>query len=172
MTFLFDSQTDIDFDFDYIKLYEDASTACLDYEKCPYETEVSLLITGDASIRELNRENRDIDKATDVLSFPMNEFEAPGDFGDYIYQNGVFSPESGELVLGDIVLSIDHIRAQALSYGHSIQREYAFLIVHSMLHLCGYDHMQDDERLVMEDRQKAIMESLYKDYPELIVKND
>lgn len=171
MTFLFDSEVDIDFDFDYIKLYEDVASACLDYEKCPYETEVSLLITDDEEIRELNCENRDIDKSTDVLSFPMNEFEAPGDFGDYIYQNGVFSPESGELLLGDIVLSIDHIRSQAFEYGHSIQREYAFLIVHSMLHLCGYDHIEESERLIMEDRQKAVMESLYKDYPALIVEN-
>lgn len=169
MTFLFDTELDIDFEFDYLKLYEACANAVLDSEKCPYEAEVSLIIVDDATIRSINLENRKIDKATDVLSFPMNEFESPGDFGEYIENNGSFSPESGELILGDIVLSLDHIKEQAMQYGHSIQREYAFLIVHSMLHLCGYDHMKDDERLVMEEKQRAVMEILIKDYPALRV---
>ena len=169
MTFLFDTDLEIDFDFDYLKLYEAVANACLEFEKCPYEPEVSLVIVDDDDIRSINRDNRNIDKATDVLSFPMNEFENPGDFGDFIYENGTFSPESGELILGDIVLSINHIKSQAQEYGHSVEREYAFLIVHSMLHLCGYDHMEEEERIVMEDRQKAIMESLYADFPKLIV---
>lgn len=169
MTYLFDTDIEVDFEFDYLKLYESVAIRCLDIEKCPYEAEVSLLITNDERIRELNRENRNIDKATDVLSFPMNDFDNPGDFGEKIENEGVFSPESGELVLGDIVLSVEHIKAQAEEYGHSVEREYAFLIVHSMLHLCGYDHIKEDERIVMEDRQKIIMESLYEEFPVLKV---
>lgn len=170
MTYLFDTETEIDFDFDYLKVYESVACRCLDLEKCPYEAEVSLLIVNDESIREINRENRKIDKATDVLSFPMNDFDKPGEFGEKIEKEGEFSPESGELILGDIVLSIDHIKAQAKEYGHSEEREYAFLIVHSMLHLCGYDHIEKEDRKLMEDRQKVILESLYEEFPALKVK--
>lgn len=171
MTYLFDTDIDVDFKFDYLKLYECVAERCLDIEKCPYEAEVSLFITDDDRIRDLNRENRDIDKATDVLSFPMNNFDLAGDFGEKIENEGTFSPESGELILGDIVLSLPHIKAQAEEYGHSIEREYAFLIVHSMLHLCGYDHIEETDRVIMEDRQKVIMESLYDEFPALKVNN-
>ena len=169
MTYLFDSEVDIDIEFDYIRLYEKTAECVLDMEKCPYEAEVSLIIVDDERIREINRENRNIDKSTDVLSFPMNEFKAAGDFADFMERDGEFSPESGELIMGDIVLSIDHIKKQANEYGHSIEREYAFLIVHSMLHLCGYDHIGDEDRILMEDRQRVIMEILIKDFPALKV---
>ena len=135
--------------------------ASLEYVQCPYEAEVSLLITHDEEIREMNREHRGIDRATDVLSFPMLEFERPGDFtGIDEEMSDVFDPESGELMLGDIVISADKVIAQAEEYGHSPKREYAFLIAHSMLHLCGYDHMEDDERKVMEQKQREIMEKI------------
>ena len=169
MTHLIDCEVDIDWDFDYMNLYERAADASLDAEGCPYEALISLLITDDEGIRELNRQNRDIDSATDVLSFPMIEYDAPGDFSTVEDDAANFDPESGELLLGDIVLSKDHIEAQALQYGHDIQREYAFLIVHSMLHLCGYDHIREDDRILMEERQKVIMSSLYDDFPKLKV---
>lgn len=170
MTFLFDTEVDIDFSFDYLNVYEKVAEKCLDFVKCPFETQVSLLIVDDNGIREINRENRKIDKATDVLSFPMNEFDNPADFSERIENEGEFSPESGELILGDIVLSIDHIKAQAVEYGHSEEREYAFLIIHSMLHLCGYDHIEKEDRKVMEDCQKEILKSLYDEFPALKVK--
>ena len=169
MTCLFDSEVTIDWDFDYMRLYERCVDAALLAENCPYETCVSLLVTDDEGIRQINKDTRSIDAATDVLSFPMLNYSIPSDFSDAKEESDSFDPESGELILGDIVLSADRIREQALTYGHDIQREYAFLIVHSMLHLCGYDHMEDNDRILMEERQKVIMESLYSDFPKLAV---
>lgn len=169
MTFNFESEVDIDFDFDYVTLYQDVCISAMDIEKCPYEAEISLLITDDASIKQINSEQRDIDKSTDVLSFPMNDYEHPADFSEDNEGNLSFNPETGELLLGDIVLSIDHIKSQALEYGHTVKREFAFLITHSMLHLMGYDHMIEDERIIMEERQKLVMNDLYIKYPEIKV---
>ena len=91
-------------------------------------------------------------------SFPMADYDSPSDFdrledmaSDY------FNPETGELLLGDIVISVDKVKEQAEKYGHSETRELAFLVAHSMLHLCGYDHMVDEERLVMEKKQEEIL---------------
>ena len=157
MNYLIDTEVDIDFDFDYEELFKRIVLTVLDEEKCPYEAEVSLLITDNNAIREINNDMRHIDAPTDVLSFPMVQYEAPSDFSILEEDNDGFNPESGELMLGDIVLNIDRIKEQAVDYGHSIKREYAFLIVHSMLHLLGYDHMVDEERLAMEDKQRIIM---------------
>ena len=142
----------IDFPFDVKEIAEMVVDAALEHIGCPYEAEISLLITHDEEIHEMNREHRGIDRATDVLSFPMLEFDIPGNF------SGI--AETGELMLGDIVISADKVMAQAEEYGHSPKREYAFLIAHSMLHLCGYDHMEDDERKEMEQKQRMILEKI------------
>ena len=169
MTHLFDSEVDIDWKFDYMLLYEKAADAVLDAEGCPYEADVSLLITDDNGIRQINKENRRIDSATDVLSFPMIEYDSPSDFSHLEDDGENFDPETGELMLGDIVLCADRVDWQAKEYGHDLQREFAFLIVHSMLHLCGYDHIDDQDRELMEERQKIIMQSMYDDFPKLKV---
>lgn len=130
----------------------------LEYEGCPYEAEVNLLLTTDEEIHAMNRSFRQIDAPTDVLSFPMLEYEVPGDFSGFEEKEDVFNPESGELLLGDIVISKDKVLKQAEDYGHSPKREFAFLTAHSMLHLFGYDHMEEDERLVMEQKQREILE--------------
>lgn len=169
MTFNIEDDIDIDFTFDYKKLYEDVCLASLDEQECPYETTVWLTLVDDETIRQINKEQRGIDKSTDVLSFPMNDYPKPGDFSMIEEDLQAFDPDSGELILGDIVISIDHVKSQAEEYGHSLEREFAFLICHSMLHLCGYDHMEEDERITMEDHQKIIMDSLTKDYPNLKV---
>lgn len=130
--------------------------AC-DYVECPYETAVDVLLTDNKAIHEINLDQRGIDRPTDVLSFPMNEYPEPADFEE-IEETGCFDPESGELMLGDIVISIDKVYAQAEEFGHSPKREIAFLTAHSMLHLFGYDHMEEEERLVMEQKQKEILE--------------
>lgn len=136
--------------------------AALDYVACPYEAQVNLLLTTNEEIRKLNHEFRQIDRATDVLSFPMLDFAQPGDFSGVEEEvSDAFDPESGELLLGDIVISKDKVLEQAAAYGHSVKREYAFLIAHSMLHLCGYDHMEEDERAVMEKKQNEIMENIH-----------
>lgn len=107
-----------------------------------------------------NKEYRQVDAPTDVLSFPMVDYEKPSDF-DHVEDavEDYFNPETGELMLGDIVISVDKVEEQAEKYGHSQTRELAFLVAHSMLHLCGYDHMVDEERLVMEDRQRQILDT-------------
>ena len=170
MTCLFDSEVDIKWDFDYRNLYERSVEAVLEEENCPYETCVSLLVTDDSEICDINYEMRNINSPTDVLSFPMTELPEPSDFTDAEDHSDYFDPESGELILGDIVISAERCEAQAEEYGHDIQREFSFLIVHSMLHLCGYDHMEESDRILMEERQKIIMERLCKDFPLLAVK--
>ena len=133
----------------------------LEYEGCPYEAEINLLLTTNDEIREMNRMFRQIDKPTDVLSFPMLEYETPGEFSGFEEQGEeAFNPESGELMLGDIVISKEKVLEQAEAYGHTPLREFAFLIAHSMLHLFGYDHMEEDERQVMEAKQREIMEKV------------
>lgn len=160
MTVTIDFETERSPKLDYERIINEVIEAAMDYEGCPYEAEVSVLVTDNDGIHEINRENRGIDSPTDVLSFPMNEYPSPADF-DAIDEDdpGLFNPDTGELLLGDIVLSQDRIFSQAEAYGHAPERELAFLVAHSMLHLFGYDHMEEDERLEMERRQEAILES-------------
>lgn len=144
----------------YETIINEIVLAALDYEDCPYEAEVNVILTEDEQIRQINREFRQTDRATDVLSFPMGDFETPSDFERLEEQSeDYFNPETGELLLGDIVISVDKVAEQAEKYGHSQSRELAFLVAHSMLHLCGYDHMEDEERLLMEQRQEAILKT-------------
>ena len=158
MTINIDQEAGAPLDLPYQEVIRDIVLASLDYEKCPYEAEVNIILTDDMEICRLHRDYRQIDRPTDVLSFPMLEFEQPSDFShaeeDYA---DCFNPETGELMLGDIILSVDKIREQAESYGHSQTRELAFLVAHSMLHLCGYDHMEEGEREEMEERQREIL---------------
>ena len=109
----------------------------------------------------LNSRFRGIDRPTDVLSFPNVDYESPSDFtGIEASEADYFDPESGELYLGDIVISVDKVYEQAEEYGHSVMREYAFLLAHSMLHLMGYDHMDPEEAARMERRQEEILNRL------------
>ncbi len=160
MTFRLESEVPLSPDLDVNALFEQAASAVLSYLNCPYEASVSLLITDDPGIREINRNMRSIDAATDVLSFPMSDYESPGDFSRLEEDPMAFDPDSGELLLGDIVLSADHVRSNAADYGHSLRREFAFLIVHSMLHLTGFDHMEESDRTRMETAQKEVMQIL------------
>ena len=133
--------------------------AALEEEGVDTPCEINVLVTDDASIRAINKAYRNIDKATDVLSFPMCDFETPGDFSHLEETpEEYFDPDTGELLMGDIVISVDKVKEQAEKYGHSQTRELAFLVAHSMLHLSGYDHMEDDERIQMEDMQREILE--------------
>lgn len=145
-------------DIPYEEIVNKMVVSALDFENCPYEAEVSVIFVDDEEIRKINSEYRGIDKSTDVLSFPFNEFEIPGNFDNIEESVDAFNPETGELLLGDIILSTDHIVEQAIEYGHSETRELAFLVVHSMLHLMGYDHMVDEDRVIMEERQRKILE--------------
>lgn len=145
---------------EYAALAEAVGEAVLDAEECPYEAQAELLLTMDEEIRELNSQFRGIDSATDVLSFPVTEYDPPGSFSFLEEREDCFDPETGELMLGNIVISKERISRQAEEYGHSIQREFAFLIAHSMLHLLGYDHMEEEERRIMEEKQRNILDSM------------
>ena len=160
MTISIEYEAEKKLELPYETIIKDVVEASLDYEKCPYEAEVNVILTDNETIREINRDHRQIDSATDVLSFPMVDYEAASEF-DHVEDAGedCFNPETGELMLGDIVISVEKVEEQAEKYGHSQTRELAFLVAHSMLHLCGYDHMEEEERLLMEERQRAILET-------------
>lgn len=162
MSYYFESEVDIKINIgmDIEELFKQCAEAVLDDAKCPYECEVNLLLVDNDSIKEINAETRDIDKATDVLSFPANGFDAPIDFENVNEDDLEFNPETGELIIGDIVISQDKVISQAEEYEHSVKRELAFLIVHSMLHLIGYDHIEESDRTVMEDKQRQVMDIL------------
>jgi probable rRNA maturation factor len=158
MTLTITNEVEAVFDFDYEQLAEDVISFTMEHEDFPYEAEVNLTITDNDGIRQINKEFRGIDSPTDVLSFPMMEYDTPGDFTHFEddYDDN-FNPDTGELMLGDIIISHERAKEQAKEFGHSIRREVAFLIVHSMLHLFGYDHMADDEAAVMESKQRDIL---------------
>ena len=161
MTLFLENETDKIFAFDVEETARQVIEGVLDMEECPYETQVNVLLTDNEGIREYNREYRSIDRETDVLSFPNLEFETPGVYEMEEEQEAdCFDPDTGELILGDIIISVDRVREQAESYGHSRKREFAFLVAHSMLHLCGYDHMEPEEAEVMEAKQEQVLASL------------
>ena len=160
MTLQMENEQTLALGFDQEAVARQVIDQVLDMEQCPYEAEVSLTLTDNQEIHRLNREFRQIDRATDVLSFPMVDFPTPASYDFLEEAKDCFDPDSGELLLGDIVISVERARAQALEYGHSLLREYAFLIAHSMLHLLGYDHMTPEEAAVMEEKQEAALAAL------------
>ena len=160
MTIEFEKEYDKDLGINYEEIADKVINAALDYEECPYEAEVSLTLVDNNRIHDINKEFRDIDRPTDVLSFPMVEYDDAGEFAFLEDEDDCFNPETGELMLGDIIISLDKVEEQAIAYGHSFTREYAFLIAHSMLHLMGYDHMTDDDASIMEAKQRAILGNL------------
>lgn len=120
--------------------------------------EVCLSLTDGEGIRKLNCEYRGIDKETDVLSFPLLE-RKPGQKGEFWDEQDI-DPQTNEVMLGDIVLSVEAAHAQAEEYGHSFEREAVYLCVHSVLHLLGYDHIQPEDKLLMRRREEEIMDAL------------
>lgn len=161
MTFCVENESGKELPFDVEEIAGKVIEEALEYENCPYEVIVDVLLCDNEGIHVMNREHRGIDRPTDVLSFPNVDYETPADFSgieDSI--EDYFDPESGELCLGDIVISVDKVLEQAKEYGHSPKREYAFLIAHSMLHLLGYDHMEPEEAAIMEHKQEEILNGL------------
>lgn len=161
MTYYVENETDVEFTFSVEDTVRDVMVAVLDSENCPYESEINVLLTDNEGIHAFNKQYRDIDRPTDVLSFPNLSYEVPSDFETAAENEAdCFNPETGELVLGDIIISVDKVKEQAENYGHSEKREFAFLVAHSMLHLCGYDHMEETEAKQMEEKQEAILSKL------------
>ena len=161
MTFYVESETDKTLPFEAEEVAGKVIVEALDLENCPYEVSVNVLLTDDQGIHAMNKQYRGIDRPTDVLSFPNVDYENPADFtGIEDTIEDYFDPENGELCLGDIVISVEKVYEQSEEYGHSLMREYAFLIAHSMLHLLGYDHMAPEEATVMEQKQEEILNRL------------
>ncbi len=131
-----------------LKKMEEAAGVLFEQEGVDGErAEISLTLVSLEEIRELNRDYRDVDRETDVLSFP--QFECVEDM-----------PEFGELCLGDVVICLDKVEEQAKEFGHSFERELIYLFVHSLLHLLGYDHMEEDEKKEMREREEAVMTAI------------
>ena len=161
MTSYVENETSVEFGFDIKEIVDAVMEQVLDMENCPYEAQVNLLITDEEGICGFNKEYRQIDAPTDVLSFPMLSFAKEGEFLIAEEQEAdCFDPESGELLLGDIIISAPRVISQAEKYGHSEKREFAFLVAHSMLHLCGYDHMEDAAAKEMEAKQEQVLQIL------------
>jgi len=128
--------------------------ATLDAERVSVPCEINVLVTNDAGIHTINKESRNIDRPTDVLSFPMFELtpgNPPTDWTDYQ------DPATGLVPLGDMCISVERAKAQAAEFGHSVKREVGYLTIHSMLHLLGYDHLDEGEmKRQMRGREEII----------------
>lgn len=133
------------------ELVQKIAEEVLSYEKFNKKAEISVLFVDNEQIREINNDFRQIDSATDVLSFPMLSFD-----GEKVIDN-VGDSYLGTVVLGDIVVSLERAVSQAEEYGHSYEREVGFLVCHSMLHLLGYDHEEESQRAVMREKEEAIL---------------
>lgn len=157
MAVLIDNRQDvIEITDEQMAFIEKIVKAVLDYEKWDEEVEVSISFVDNKEIQKLNREFRNIDAPTDVLSFPMLEYEEISD-------DEAFSEEDyieAEIPLGDIVISTEKVIEQSKEYGHSQERELAFLLVHGMLHLLGYDHMNEEDERIMFQKQEEILNVL------------
>ena len=161
MTLFFENKTADDQELDYEGIFRLVAERVLESEGCPFECEISLTLVDQNEIRELNSEYRGIDKITDVLSFPLQEYSFPGDFSSFNKDDPEhFNRETEELMLGDIVICRDMVFSQAEAFGHSPKREYAFLIAHSMLHLLGFDHEEKEDEKLMFAKQEEILSFL------------
>lgn len=147
-------------DKDSYTLIENAIKTSLDFMGINENILASVFLVNGEKIKEINRDYRSVDKVTDVLSFPMDLVDFisyEGRAEEFFKDQEVCQPQ---YFLGDIFINLDRIKDQAQEYGHSEERELSYLTVHSLLHLLGYDHIEEDDRLIMRPREDAIMERL------------
>ena len=162
MIYVDNRQEKIEVTDEFIGKLSEVIDFALKEEEVNIKCEISLLFVDNEEIKEINNETRGIDRETDVLSFPMFEYEDKKVFKE-IYKNYKFSPadfDGEELVLGDIVLSLEKALEQSQEFNHSYEREASYLVVHSVLHLLGYDHMEEEEKSVMRGREEEILNKL------------
>ena len=162
MIYVDNRQEKIEVDEKLVDLLKNVIEFALKEEEVDVECEVSLLFVDNDEIREINNETRGIDRATDVLSFPMLDYENKKVFKE-MYTNYEFSQsdcDGEELVLGDVVLSLERALEQSKEFNHSFEREASYLVVHSILHLLGYDHMEEDDKVIMRKREEEILNKL------------
>ena len=149
-------ETEVEVSAELEPLLQKVIQAALEAEGMDSECEINVLITDDEGIHQINLEQRDVDRPTDVLSFPMFALE-PGEHPDEMDAD----PETGLIPLGDMVISLERTREQAAEFGHSVEREVCYLCVHSVLHLLGYDHMDEGPmKAQMREREEAILGEL------------
>ena len=154
MNMQIDYETERELGIDYETLAVKVADKVLEMEKCPYDAQVNLVLTDNEEIERVNTEFRDIARPTDVLSFPMIPFETPAGYDIVEEDESYFDLDTDELLLGDIMISVDKVFAQAEEYGHSVTREFCFLVAHSMLHLLGYDHIPGKRQSWRQNRRK------------------
>ena len=160
MTLQIDYETDREIGIEYEELAKKVVQKVLDMEGCPYDAQVNLVLTDNEEIQRVNTEFREIAAPTDVLSFPMIPFETPADYAIVEEDESYFDLDTDELLLRDIMIPVDKVFTLAEEYGHSVTREFCFLVAHSMLHLLGYDHMTPEEAVVMENKQRTALDEL------------
>ena len=149
MTLLIDIREDFSLDSELKEIFNTAAEAVFSGENLDFDAEISLSFVTPEEIKEINRKFRKKDEVTDVLSFPAS--------ADFISWE---KNEKGENILGDVIICVKRAEEQAKSFGHSLKRELVFLYVHSLLHLLGYDHMEEGEREIMEEKQRIVMNKL------------
>jgi probable rRNA maturation factor len=155
-------QNKIEVNEELINIINEVCEKALKAEEVNIPYQISLLFVDNEEIRDINRETRGIDKATDVLSFPMLDYPKDKVFKE-VYKETKFNEiylDGEELVLGDMVLSLERAKEQSIEYNHSFNREVCYLVVHSILHLLGYDHMEDEEKKRMRKREEEILGDL------------
>ena len=155
-------QNKIEVNEELVNIINEVCEKALRAEEVNIPYQISLLFVDNEEIRDINRETRGIDKATDVLSFPMLDYPKDKVFKE-VYKETKFNEiylDGEELVLGDMVLSLERAKEQSIEYNHSFNREVCYLVVHSILHLLGYDHMEDEEKKRMRKREEEILGDL------------
>lgn len=155
-------QNKIEVNEELVNIINEVCEKALRAEEVNIPYQISLLFVDNEEIRDINRETRGIDKATDVLSFPMLDYPKDKVFKE-VYKDTKFNEiylDGEELVLGDMVLSLERAKEQSIEYNHSFNREVCYLVVHSILHLLGYDHMEDEEKKRMRKREEEILGDL------------
>lgn len=162
MLYIDDRQKKIEPTEDFINKIKSTIDFALKEEGVEIPYQISLLFVDNEEIREINKENRNIDRVTDVLSFPMLDYEKDKVYKDtYLdYEFDETFMDGEELVLGDIVLSLERALEQSKEYNHSFEREASYLVVHSVLHLLGYDHMEEDEKKIMRKHEEEILNKM------------
>lgn len=158
MVFIENNQNKIEYTDELRKLIEVVIDKALKYEGIQFDYDVYVYLVDNETIKEINKEHRKIDKVTDVLSFPMIDFREREGYEVYFEED--FDPETKNVLLGEIVLSLEKALEQSKEYEHPFIREVAFLMVHSVLHLLGYDHEVEEERKLMRQKEEEILQSL------------
>ena len=162
MIYVDNRQDKIEVSKEFIENLEKVIEFALKEEEVLIHSEISMIFVDNEEIREINNETRGIDRATDVLSFPMLDYEDKKVFKE-LYKDKDFDitfMDGEELVLGDIVLSLERALEQSKEYNHSFEREASYLVVHSVLHLLGYDHMEELDKKIMRKREEDILSKL------------